>query len=34
VEQPEAWRDSMKMAAQEVLPKVRHLHPTAVAEAA
>ena len=32
VEQPEAWRECMRLAAQEVMPKIRHLQPTVVSE--
>ena len=32
VDQPEAWRECMRLAAQEVLPKIRHLQPAVVSE--
>lgn len=33
-DQPEAWRNSMRLLAEEVMPKVQHLKPKTVAEAA
>lgn len=34
VDQPEAWRESMRLIAHEVMPKVRHLTPVKLAKSA